>query len=81
MKNIDSVIPNNVEKKWDEDLKQNYVEYQEGSYTKKMWIEDLDSLRAKISLITSNNLAGIASWQKGMETDDVWNMIKEELNK
>lgn len=27
MKNIDDVIPHGVEKKWDDDLKQNYVEY------------------------------------------------------
>ena len=35
--------------------------------------------KEKISLTTKNNLAGIASWQKGMETDDVWAMIKQEL--
>lgn len=47
---------------------------------KQIWIEDLDSLKAKISLIKENNLAGIASWEKGMETDQVWKIIKEELN-
>ena len=79
MKNIDKVIPDGVEKKWDDDLKQNYVEYTEDGNKKQIWIEDLDSLKEKISLTTENNLAGIASWQKGMETDDVWAMIKQEL--
>lgn len=79
MKNIDKVIPDGVEKKWDDDLKQNYVEYTEDGNKKQIWIEDLDSLKEKISLTTKNNLAGIASWQKGMETDDVWAMIKQEL--
>ena len=79
MKNIDKVIPDGVEKKWDDDLKQNYVEYTEDGNKKQIWIEDLDSLKEKISLTTKNNLAGIASWQKGMETDDVWEMIKQEL--
>lgn len=79
MKNIDNVIPDNVEKKWDEELKQNYVEYADGENKKQIWIEDMDSLKAKISLIKENNLAGIGSWQKGMETDNVWKMIKEEL--
>ena len=79
MKNIDKVIPDGVEKKWDDDLKQNYVEYTEDGNKKQIWIEDLDSLKEKISLTTENNLAGIASWQKGMETDDVWEMIKQEL--
>lgn len=80
MKNIDRVIPDSVEKKWDDDLKQNYVEYTDGGNKKQIWIEDLDSLKAKISLIKENNLAGIGSWQKGMETEDVWKMIKEELD-
>lgn len=80
MKNIDKVIPNGAEKKWDDDLKQNYVEYTEDGNKKQIWIEDMDSLKAKISLITENNLAGIGSWQKGMESNDVWEMIKKELN-
>ncbi len=80
MKNINTVIPSDVEKKWDDELKQNYIEYTEGSNKKQMWIEDNDSLKSKISLINENNLAGVASWQKGMESDGVWKMIKNELN-
>ena len=79
MKNIDKVIPNGTEKKWDDDLKQNYAEYTKGGNKKQIWIEDIDSLKAKISLITENNLAGVGSWQKGMETDEVWGVIKESL--
>ena len=79
MKDIDEVVPNNVEKKWDEDLKQYYVEYTSGGNKKQMWIEDLESLKAKISLIKENNLGGVASWQKGMESSNVWGMLKEEL--
>lgn len=80
MKNIDNVIPDGVEKKWNDELKQNYVDYMDGENKKQIWIEDIDSLKAKVSLITENNLAGVGSWQKGMETDDVWKMLKEELN-
>ena len=81
IKNIEKIIPEGIEKQWDEDLKQYYIEYQDGSYTKKMWIEDEESLREKISLITSYNLGGVASWEKGMETDSFWTFLKEELNK
>ena len=81
IKNIESVIPSNVEKQWNDDLKQYYVEYQDGSYTKKMWIEDENSLKEKISLITKNNLGGVASWEKGMETDNFWTFLKQEINK
>lgn len=81
MKNIDSVIPDGVEKQWDDKLKQNYVEYMDGNKKKQIWIEDIDSLKEKVSLITENDLAGVGSWQKGMETEEVWKMLKEELNK
>lgn len=79
MKNLDSIIPNGVEKKWDDNLKQYYVEYTDGGNKKQIWIEDIKSLEAKISLVNENKLAGIGSWQKDMESDEVWNMIKEEL--
>ena len=81
IKNIENIIPNEVEKQWDEDLKQYYIEYQDGSYTKKMWIEDEKSLKEKIALITSYNLGGVASWEKGMETDNFWTFLKQEVNK
>ncbi len=79
MENINEVLPEGVQKTWDDDLKQYYVRYQDGEYTREMWIEDVESLKAKVSLVNENNLAGIASWQYGMETDDVWPMLKQEL--
>ena len=80
MKNVNSVIPEGTERQWNDELKQNYVQYNEGSNKKEIWIEDIDSLKAKVSLIKENNLAGVASWQKGMETDEVWQMLKQEIN-
>ena len=80
LKNMYNVIPDGVEKQWDDNLKQYYVEYQDGQYTKKIWIEDEKSLKEKISLIKNNNLAGVASWEKGMETDNFWTFLKESLD-
>ena len=81
MKDIDSVLPSDVEKKWDDQLKQYYVEFEKDSTIKKMWIEDIQPLKEKVSLITDNKLGGVASWQKGMESDEVWSMLNEELSK
>lgn len=80
LKNMYNVIPDGVEKQWDDNLKQYYVEYQDGQYTKKIWIEDEKSLTEKINLIKNNNLAGVASWEKGMETDNFWTFLKESLD-
>ncbi len=81
IKNINKVIPDGVEKQWDENLKQYYIQYKDGSYTKKMWIEDEKSLTEKISLISKYNLAGVASWEKDMEYDGFWSFLKEQMNK
>ncbi len=81
MKDIDSVIPEGVEKTWNDELKQNYVEYMDGSNKRQIWIEDIESLKAKVSLVIENNLAGVASWQKDMESNDVWQMLESELAK
>lgn len=79
MKDINKVLPEEVNKEWDNDLKQYYVEYMDGDNKKQIWIEDVESLKAKVSLINENSLAGVASWKKDMETDEVWQMLKEEL--
>ncbi len=79
MKDIDKIIPNSAQKEWKEDLAQNYVEYKEGNNIKKMWIEDNKSLQAKLDLISKYKLGGVASWEKGMETEDVWEIFKEAL--
>lgn len=79
MKNVDSVLPEGIQKTWNEDLKQNYVEYTEGGAVYKMWIEDLDSIKEKINLVKQYELAGAAYWEKDMESDSVWSIIAEEL--
>lgn len=81
MIDINKSIPNNVEKTWDDELKQYYVEYKSGKTTKKMWIEDGTSIAAKVSLVTKYNLGGTSAWEKDRETSNVWTIIKEELEK
>lgn len=81
LKSMENINSDSVEKEWDENLRQYYMEYKDDSYTKKIWIEDERSLKEKISLITSNNLGGVASWEKGMENDSFWTFLKQEINK
>ena len=80
LKKMDSVLPENIEKTWNDELKQNYAEYTDNSNKKQIWIEDADSLKAKLSLINENNLAGVGSWQKEMASDEIWGIIKENIN-
>ncbi|MCI8362620.1 MAG: SH3 domain-containing protein [Clostridia bacterium] len=81
MKNIDSKLPAGIQKNWDENLKQYYVEYDQNGYTYKMWIEDEQSIKAKFDIMNKYNLAGAAYWQKDFESSNIWNIVKEEINK
>lgn len=78
---LNTKIPNNVEKQWDEELQQYYIEYKSGGDTIKMWIEDGTSIAAKVSLVTKYGLAGTSCWRKDMETSNIWSVINEELTK
>ena len=76
---IDNVLPSNVEKQWDEDLKQYYLEYTQNGSTYKMWIEDEESIAAKLDLINQYNLAGAAFWEKDMESSNIWDLVSSKL--
>ena len=64
---------------YDENAGQNYAEYTEGSLTYKLWIEDKDSVKRRVETVKKYNLAGITTWRKGFETDDIWQVIYENL--
>ena len=79
LKDVDKVIPANVEKKWNDNLKQYYIEYTQNGAVYKMWIEDLKSISAKLDLINKYKLAGAAYWEKDRESPEVWDIVKEKL--
>ncbi len=81
MKNCEEFLDKyNVTPTFDENSGQNYAEYKTGSITYKLWLEDSTSVKNRIDVINKYNLAGVAGWRKGLETDNVWNVIKENLN-
>ena len=79
MKAVDVVLPANVERVWDDTLKQYYVEYEQEGYTYKMWIEDERSIKAKLSLMQQYNLGGVAFWEKDRETNTIWSSVAEVI--
>lgn len=79
MKNIQDSIPASASKEWQENLKQYYVEYSQGVYVYKMWVEDEESFSEKLKLVDQNGLAGAAYWRKGFESQGIWQVIKSHL--
>ena len=80
LSNVRSEILSGVNKEWIEELQQYYIEYENGGYVYKMWIEDEESFEKKLSLVNEYDLAGAAYWRKGFESDSVWSIVKNILD-
>lgn len=80
MKNVEKNIPDGQQTVWDENCKQNYLEYEKANVTYKMWIEDEKSIGEKLKLINQYDLAGAGFWVKGFETETIWNLIQQKLS-
>lgn len=68
------ITDNDVTVSWDEALGQNYGQ----AGNKHLWMEDEESLKAKVSLGRNCNVAGFAAWRLGMEAPDIWNIFKKQ---
>ncbi|MFB9277742.1 glycosyl hydrolase family 18 protein [Cohnella cellulosilytica] len=62
-----------------EESGQNYVEFKEGETLKKIWIEDATSMKARAELARKYDLAGVASWRRGFESEDIWGVLDQAL--
>ena len=79
MKKIDSIIPSDASKEWDDNLKQYYVQFEKDGATFKMWVEDEKSIKEKLSLIKEKDLQGACFWVKDFENESIWKIVKESL--
>ena len=67
---------NNVEMNWDETTCQYYGEYtDENGDLCQIWNEEARSIEAKLSVMQTANIAGVAEWALGFETSDIWDVI------
>ncbi len=65
---------------WDETTCQNYGEYQSGDSYYQVWMEDEDSIRVKLNIMSKYGIAGVAEWQLAFASDSVWDVIAEYMN-
>lgn len=65
----------NITLEWDEETCQNYAEWQSGSTTYQIWVEDLESLKVKLNVMGAQNIAGVAVWRLGYGTPAAWELI------
>lgn len=68
---------NHVELVWQESVGQYYGELTEGDVRQYLWMEDERSLGLKMDLIKKYDLAGVACWKLGLESENVWDVISQ----
>lgn len=68
-----------VETYWDNNTGQNYGTYESEGDTYQIWLEDAQSIAAKVQLVPKYGLAGVAQWKLGFENSSIWQVISENL--
>lgn len=71
------VQENGMDVYWNKEVSQNYAEAATDTGTVKIWLEDEESLEAKMKLIEQYELAGVAEWKLGFERAYVWDIISK----
>jgi len=77
---MDVLDRNKAETQWDAATGQNYAEYVKDGTTYKMWLEDIDSLHERMKVIAGADVAGVAAWRLGFETEEIWPVIDVYMN-
>ncbi len=75
------VKEHSIEVHWDEEWAQYYGENTVDGTSYEIWMEDAQSLGEKLSVMNRYGIAGVAHWKLGLETEDVWEVIGEYVNK
>ncbi|MCM1123164.1 MAG: glycosyl hydrolase family 18 protein [Eubacterium sp.] len=65
---------------WNEETCQNYGEYQSGDSYYQVWLEDADSIRVKLNIMSKYGIAGVAEWKLGFEVASIWDVIEEYMS-
>ena len=70
----------NVTAQWDAETCQYYAEWISGGATYQIWLEEEESIAAKLSVMAKQNIAGVAVWRLGYGTESIWNLIRAYVN-
>jgi len=77
LNNVDDFLKKmNVEAAWDEEVCQNYAQWQDGDATYQIWVEDVESIRVKLNVMSAKGIGGVAVWRLGYGTAEAWELIR-----
>lgn len=64
-----------IQPEWDDTTCQNYAEWSDGSAQYQLWVEDEQSVSAKLGVMAAKNIGGVAVWRLGYGTPAAWELI------
>ncbi len=70
----------NLEIGYDDATGQTYAEGTIGGTLYQVWMEDAESVGARLNVISTYGIAGVAEWCLGQETSDIWQVIEAYMN-
>ena len=73
----DWIAKSGVTPMWIDEVCQNYAEYESDGTIYQCWLEDVESLRVKLEVMKTQEIAGVASWKLGIEDPAAWDAIAE----
>ncbi len=62
---------------YDEESGQDLVTRKDGTVTETLWLENAASVQKRLDLADKYELAGVAAWKLGLETEDVRPLLRE----
>ncbi len=65
---------------WLDDCGQYYSEYEADGCTYEIWMEDQNSIEAKLNVMQAHDLAGASFWKLGYEKSTVWDTIDKFMD-
>lgn len=81
LRNVDEYLQRmGISPEWDETTCQNYAEWQSGAATYQIWVEDVESIRVKLNIMSLKEIGGVAVWRLGYGTAGAWDLIDSFVN-
>ena len=70
---------NQVEVQYDEATGQNYGQYEKDGSLYRIWLEDEQSMASRMEIAQNYDVAGISGWKRGLEKEQIWDVIRNAM--
>lgn len=61
---------------WDADMSQYYAEWHDGDVLYQVWVENEESIRVKLNVMSAHNIGGVAVWRLGYGSTGAWELVR-----